>query len=101
MTDYKQLMNFDLKLYPYHQVTSQYAGSFTGTGDQWKQYQTIKQPGFNGSQVIDLTNFWRIVIEHQPSHYQCDVIGLETIVKWSSTRQLKERFTLVAQMTYK
>ncbi len=100
MTEAKEIKSFELELFPHQKLSADRVARFVGDGGDWQDYQSIKVPGFDGSQTINLTDFWCAVFEHQQSHYQCDVIGNETIVKWSDTRVLKEHFTLIARITY-
>lgn len=101
MSDEKVLERFSVEIFPGHRITGDALAHYTGTGDQWQQYDLIKLPGFDGSQTIDLRDFWHTVFQQQPTHYQVGVTGRETIVKWSDTQQLTEAFTLVAELSYR
>lgn len=100
MADVKTIKSFSVRVFPHQQLSAESVADFNGVGSLWQDYQYIKLPGFDGSQTVNLTDFWRAVFVHQPLHYQCDVIGCETIVKWSDTRTLKEKFTLIAEIVY-
>ncbi len=96
----KPLKNFHLQLFLHKQTDGEALASYIGNGEQWQQYRTIMLPGFDGSQCVDLTGFWHEAFSLQISHYEGDVIGRETIVKWFDTKQLTERFTAVADLIY-
>ena len=100
MTDNNSLTRFYLQLFPQQQISVDAIASFADTGDQWQHYLRINLPGFDGSQSVDLSEFWNTVFSQQPNHHQCDVVGRETIVKWADTKQLTQHFTLVADLTY-
>ena len=100
MTNNNSLKDFRLQLFPQQQVAANAVASFTDTGDKWQRYLIIRLPGFDGSQSVDLTEFWHTVFEQCPTQHQCNVVGRETIVKWSDTKQLTEHFTLIADLTY-
>ncbi len=99
-TNASRLAHFSLALYPLNQTKSDPVVTCTGDGEQWHDYQQLKAPGFDGSQTIDLSDCWAQVAAHAPAEIRCTVVGRETIVKWSSTQQLTEQFTLIGKFRY-
>lgn len=100
MAEAKEIKSFELELFPHQKLSAEMVARFVGDGGDWQDYQIIKVSGFDGSQTINLTEFWCAVFEHQKCDYQRDVVGRETIVKWSDTTVLKEHFTLIATIAY-
>lgn len=96
----KKLDHFQAKVFSGNRTTGESEIEFSGQGPQWENYRTIKLPGFNGSQTLNLDNFWLDVFTHQQCIVTAKLTGLETIVKYSNTQQLKEPFTIVASLTY-
>lgn len=94
------LDQFQARIFTGSRTTGEPETDFSGNGQQWQNYRTIKLPGFDGSQTLNLDDFWLEVFTHQSSEVTAQITGLETISKYSNTQQLKERFTIVASLTY-
>ncbi|MBQ0756994.1 MAG: hypothetical protein KBT66_02790 [Amphritea sp.] len=100
MKNNKTLDHFKARIFTGSRTTGEPETDFSGNGEQWQDYRTIKLPGFDGSQTLNLDDFWLEVFTHQGSKVTAQLTGLETISKYSNTQQLKELFTIVASLTY-
>jgi hypothetical protein len=95
-----KLDHFQARIFAGSQIFGDSEFEFSGKGDQWMDYRSIKLPGFDGSQTLNLDDFWSDVFTHQHTDISAKLTGQETIVKYSNTQQLKEPFTIVASLTY-
>lgn len=100
MASDKQLTFFQIKIFCGKSTQDTEERSYSESADKWEEYRCIKMPGFDGTQTIRLDDFWLTVFSDQPEHLQMEVIGLESIAKYSGVQQLKETFTIVAELTY-
>lgn len=100
MADKKILTAFNLSLFLCGQNDAEPCAQYEGSGDEWTSYLQIKQPGFDGYQTINLEGLWENVFSNYPKRVHMEVIGLETIVKYSDTQQFTEKFILVAELYY-
>lgn len=100
MATEKQLTAFQISLFCGTNTESTAEHTYSDTADGWEDYQIIKMPGFAGPQTIRLERLWNIIFTQQPACTEMEVFGPETIVKYSGTQKLKERFTIVAQLQY-
>lgn len=100
MKNNKVLDHFHGRIYAGNRTTGEPETDFTGNGQQWSNFRSIKLPGFDGRQTLNLDNFWLEVFTHQSNEITTQLIGLETIIKHSNTQQLKQPFTIVANLTY-
>ena len=96
----ESLDHFQAKIFTGSRTCGDSETEFSGKGQQWLNYRSIKLPGFDGSQTLNLENFWLEVFTHQNSDVTAKLTGRETIVKYSNTQQLEEPFTIVATLTY-
>lgn len=100
MTTNKTLQYFQAKIFSGIRTTGDSERDFSGEGHKWQDYRTIKLPGYSGSQTLNLDDFWLEVFTHQNNEVIVKLTGLETITKFSDTHQIKEPFTIVANLTY-
>lgn len=100
MNNNKTLDHFKAQIFAGKRTRGEAETSFSGHGQQWQDYRTITLPGFDGRQTLNLDDFWLEVFNHQKNEITVKLIGLETIVKYANTQQIKEPFTLVATLTY-
>ena len=71
-----------------------------GVGDERLAYSVVRRPGFDGSITVRLEDAWRRVIEGRLPRLAAPVTGLETIVKFGKTMQLRESFTVVIEAEF-
>ncbi len=105
MAQEEQLSHFSLIIYPNafrldSGIELEPISRFEGDYSMLNQYQQIKIPGFDGAQVIQLEAFWNHVLAKQVTEVVFPVVGVETIVKWSNTRQIQEKFKLHAKLQF-
>ena len=100
MVDLQKLKIFKIYLYPLNNTNVEATAEYTGSSNEWQSYRQIKLPGFDGSQTINLDDLWLNVFSNYPSNIQIDVTGIETIIKYSGTQQLTEKFTIIAELCY-
>ena len=92
--------HFKAQIFAGNHTSGEAETSFSGNGQQWQNYRTVTLPGFDGRQTLNLDDFWLEVFNHQKNEVIVKLIGLETIVKYANTQQIKQPFTLVATLTY-
>lgn len=100
MKNNKTLDHFQASIFAGSQTTGETVMDFSGNGQQWQEYLTIKVPGFDGSQTVTLNDFWLEVFSHQSSKITAKLTGLETITKFGNSQQIKMPFTIIAHLTY-
>ncbi len=105
MAKVKQLSRFSLVIYPNaflldSDTEFEPISQFEGDYSLLSQYQQVKIPGFDGAQTIRLEAFWGHVLPNQVTEIVFPVVGVETIVKWSNTRQIQEKFKLHAKLAF-
>ncbi len=100
MANTSKLKKFKLTLYAGDNIDGEAVDEYQGAGEQWVNYQQLKLPGFDGSQTLNLQDFWLNVANTKPLAITTRIYGIETIVKWSNTHQIKNVFTLVAELSY-
>lgn len=92
--------SFVLRLYRGRAATGDPELSVSGNGEEWKDYLRVRVPGFDGAVSVSLENFWSAVLGQRLESAESEVTGLETIVKFGGTMQLKETFTAVIEVAY-
>ncbi len=91
---------FNLKIYNGSSTKGKPVFTAAGNGDYWKSYITINLPGFDGTIVLSLAEFWDKVLKVNLNQYQESIYGFETIIKFGDTMQLKELFIVVVEVDY-
>lgn len=105
----KELKYFEAKIFLGAEAIGEPETEFSGAAQTWQDFRTIRLPGFDGSQTLNLDGFWLKVFNHQATDIAKlieiaeiteELTGVETITKYSNTQQLKQRFTIVASLSY-
>lgn len=71
-----------------------------GQGDDWQQLTVMSLYGFSGSATLKLHEFWQAALTAASPRFEQQVEGLETIVKFGNTMQLRPEYTLVLEAEY-
>lgn len=93
-------IRFNLKLYQGKKPGDEPDYEATGEGEEWTNYTSLKFPGFDGSVVISLEDFWHYVLSKNLNSHQQLLEGRETIVKFGNVTQLKEYYTAIVEIEY-
>jgi hypothetical protein len=105
VADVAGLVSFSLCLYPESYTVDnrqdfQPIVEYSDKGINWSDYQRLKVPGFDSVQTVCLTDFWNSILSEQIEEITVPVVGVETIIKWSNTRQIKQQFKLHARLIF-
>lgn len=69
------------------------------TGD-WQKLDALSLPGFDGRVHLPLGDFWLAALATPVARFEEQIEGLETIVKFGDTQQLRTRYTVVLEAEY-
>lgn len=78
--------------------SSEAAAVCEGDLDDWKRYEQLKMPGFDGSYSLSLSGLWAEFFENGHVPVEHVVTGYETIVKFGDTMQLKQDFRVTIEL---
>lgn len=71
-----------------------------GTGADWQKLEALRLPGFDGRVHLPLSGFWPAAFADCSPRFEQQIEGLETIVKFGNTQQLRTLYTVVFEATY-
>lgn len=71
-----------------------------GTGDDWQKLDALRLPGFDGRVHLSLSDFWSAALADGGPRFEQQIEGLETIVKFGNTQQLRTLYTVVLEAGY-
>lgn len=100
MAELINIKQFKLDVYRGKEVNNTPENSYSGVGHDWMSYRCIYLQGFDGRITLNLELFWKKVIANKLKTFSQTLLGYETIVKFGDTMQLKEAFTVHAEIAY-
>lgn len=71
-----------------------------GTGNDWQKLDALRLPGFDGRVHLSLSGFWSAALANRSVRFEQQIEGLETIMKFGNTQQLRTLYTVVLDATY-
>lgn len=92
--------SFLLNIYAGRNATEEALWQEQGKGADWQKLDAIRLPGFDGRVHLPLVGFWAAALAARQPRFEQQVEGLETIVKFGDTMQLRTVYTAVLEAQF-